>query len=64
MKRSDIKESDKWTFYEATLDNVRFEWPDPFNNGDESAMKDCKVYLDQIFEGKYTIKSFRKKGES
>lgn len=63
MKRSDIENPHEWTFYEAILDDLHFEWPDPFDHGIDNAMKDCRMYLDNIFEHQYTMRSFKRKGE-
>lgn len=63
MKSFDISPDDRrWTFYDVLLDDVTFEWPDPFGDDDEQRAKgDCIQYLDQIFNGRYRIKSFQKR---
>jgi hypothetical protein len=56
------KDIDHWTYYDAILDEVHFEWPDPFGDTLEGAKADCIKYLDQIFvEGKYRMRSFLKR---
>lgn len=61
MKRSDISDPGKWSFYEAILDDVRFEWPDPFDCGLYHAKIDCMIYLDKIFDKKYKLRTFERK---
>ena len=56
------KDIDHWIYYDAILDEVHFEWPDPFKDTEENAKADCIKYLDQIFEGKYRMRSFLKRG--
>lgn len=54
------KDIEHWTYYEAILDEVHFEWPDPFRDTAESAKADCIMYLDKTFQGQYKMRSFKR----
>lgn len=51
---------DRWTYYEAILDDVHMEWSDPFEDSEEKAKADCVMYLNKTFEGQYKLRSFKR----
>jgi 2,3-bisphosphoglycerate-independent phosphoglycerate mutase len=57
------RSSRRWTYYDAVLDKVHFEWPDPLGKDtEEDAKAECIKYLDRTFgEGEYHMRSFLKR---
>lgn len=57
--KKDIYAENKWDFYEAEIEQAHFEWPALSTESPDKAKKDCIEYLNQIFQGEFTLKSFK-----